>query len=456
MDEAKRNKADEFYTQLSDIEKELRHYKDFFKNKVVLCNCDDPFESNFFKYFASNFNYLRLKKLICTCYDGSPIVGEQLSLFDFIDESKIEEKKTAYKIEISEVDDFNGDGAIDIYDVEHLIKNKNNVLTKLKGNGDFRSEECIELLKQADVVVTNPPFSLFREYVSQLMKYNKKFLIIGNVNALSYHDIFPYIKNDELWLGESIHSGDREFRVPDSYPLNAAGSRIDENGKKYIRVKGVRWFTNLDNKNRHEFLTLYKKYSPEEYPKYENYDAINVDKTSDIPDDYYECIGVPITFLDKYNPEQFEIVRFRKGYDGKDLVYMRERESTAVLSHNYQTKKDRLTMLMVNEGYLVEELDYCNGKIGVPITFLDKYNPSQFEIDSLGIVGSIEFSSERKMEVLDKEGNPTGKFTMNAKGTLYRKWSEHLDKEKPAAFRDVDTGVLYQSIFARVIIKRRG
>ena len=193
-------------------------------------------------------------------------------------------------------------------------------------SGDFRSEESIELLKEADIVVTNPPFSLFREYVAQLMKYKKKFLIIGNVNALSYHDIFPYIQNDELWLGQSIHSGDREFRVPDSYPLKAAGCRVDENGKKYIRVKGVRWFTNLDNKNRHEFMTLYKKYTLEEYPKYENYDAINVDKTSEIPDDYYECIGVPITFLDKYNPEQFEIVRFRKGNDGKDLVYMRERE----------------------------------------------------------------------------------------------------------------------------------
>lgn len=326
MDEAKKNKADEFYTQLNDIELELKNYKDFFKGKVILCNCDDPFESNFFKYFAMNFNHLGLKKLICTCYDGSPIAGEQLSLFDLLDKDEIEEKKTAYKIEITEVTDLNNDGATDLYDVETLIKNKKNVLTKLKGNGDFRSEECLALLEQADIIVTNPPFSLFREFISALMKYEKKFLIIGNVNALSYHDIFPYIKEDKLWLGESIHSGDREFRVPDSYPLKASGYRVDEKGKKYIRVKGVRWFTNLDNKNRHEFMSFYKKYNPGEFPKYENYDAINVDKTADIPDDYYECVGVPITFLDKYNPEQFEIIRFRKGNDGKDLFYMRERE----------------------------------------------------------------------------------------------------------------------------------
>lgn len=191
----------------------------------------------------------------------------------------------------------------------------------LHGDGDFRSAECIELLKQADIVVTNPPFSLFREYVAQLIAYNKKFLIIGNQNAITYKEIFPLIKGNKLWLGCSIHSGDREFGVPDDYPLMAANSRIDENGKKYIRVKGVRWFTNLDYKERHEELILYKRYNPEEYPKYDNYDAINVDKTADIPCDYDGVMGVPITFLDKYNPEQFEIVEFRKGIDGKDLIY---------------------------------------------------------------------------------------------------------------------------------------
>lgn len=326
LQNAKDAKQDEFYTQLNDIELELKHYKDFFKGKIVLCNCDDPFESNFFKYFAMNFNYLQLKKLICTCYDGSSVVGEQLSIFDFIEEKDIKEKRTAYKIEITEVKDLNEDGATDLYDVESLIKNDKNILTKLKENGDFRSPECIELLKEADVVVTNPPFSLFREYVAKLVEYNKKFLIIGNQNAITYKEIFPLFQQNKLWLGVSIHSGDREFRIPNNYEVRSKSLRVDEKGNKYIRVVGVRWFTNIDNKDRHEKLTLYKKYNPDDYPKYENYDAINVNKTSDIPDDYYECIGVPITFLDKYNPDQFEIIRFRKGDDDKDLVYLRERE----------------------------------------------------------------------------------------------------------------------------------
>ena len=303
---ANKAKKDEFYTQLADIEKELRHYKNHFKDKIVFCNCDDPFESHFFKYFAMNFNFLGLKKLIATCYDGSPVAGDELPLFDSDNTSELQ--KTAHKIEIIEVTDENGDGAIDLADVELLIKNRKNTLTTLHGNGDFRSEECIELLKEADIVVTNPPFSLFREYVAQLVQYDKKFLIIGNVNSITYKEIFPLIKENRMWLGASIHSGDREFAVPDSYPLNAAGCRVDENGKKYIRVKGVRWFTNLDYPQRHEELALYKRYTPEEYPEYDNYDAINVDKTTDIPYDYDGVMGVPITFLDKYTPEQYEII----------------------------------------------------------------------------------------------------------------------------------------------------
>jgi hypothetical protein len=206
------------------------------------------------------------------------------------------------------VPDINKDGAISLEDVRQLLKHKANVSAPLKGNGDFRSEECIELLKQADIVCTNPPFSLFREYVQQLMKYKKKFLIIGNINAISYKEIFPFIRDNKMWLGASIHSGDREFRVPDDYPLNAAGYRIDKDGNKYIRVKGVRWFTNLDYEERHEVLVLYKRYTPKEYAKYDNYDAIEVSKTSDIPMDYDGAMGVPITFLDKYNQEQFEII----------------------------------------------------------------------------------------------------------------------------------------------------
>ena len=313
LSKANKNKNDEFYTSLTDIEKEIKYYKDYFKGKVVFCNCDDPFESNFFKYFAMNFNYLGLKKLICTCYADSPIAGEQLSFFDLNYEVKTKSSKNAYKIIITEVNDSNGDGAVDLADVEYLLKNKKNTLTTLKGDGDFRSDECISLLKQADIVVTNPPFSLFREYVEQLIRYNKKFLIIGNVNAITYKEFFPLLRNNQVWMGASIHSGDREFRVPNSYPLKASGCRIDEKGNKYIRVKGVRWFTNLDYKQRHEDLILYKHYTPEEYPKYDNYNAINVNKTADIPCDYDKYMGVPITFMDKYNPDQFSIICLAAG-----------------------------------------------------------------------------------------------------------------------------------------------
>jgi hypothetical protein len=319
LHKAKDAKKDEFYTQLSDIGQELRYYEGHFKDKVVYCNCDDPYESNFFKYFALKFNSLGLKKLIATCYIGSPIANTQLSLFD--DES--EENKTTrmpHKIEITETPDMNNDGAVDLTDVELLLASDRNHLTRLKGDGDFRSQECIELLKQADIVVTNPPFSLFREYIAQLIEYEKKFLIIGNVNAITYREIFKLIKDNKLWIGFSIRSGDREFGVPDDYPLNAAGCRTDENGKKFIRVKGVRWFTNLDYKERYENIILYKKYNPEEYPKYDNYDAINVNVTKDIPIDYDGVMGVPITFLDKLNPEQFEIIGITKSWDASCRV----------------------------------------------------------------------------------------------------------------------------------------
>lgn len=304
--QAKDAKKDEFYTQITDIEKELRNYKPYFRDKVVFCNCDDPYESNFFKYFALNFNQLGLRKLIATCYDGSPVSGNELPLI--FDATTNTPKKVAYKVEITEVTDANGDGAINLADIQYLMQNNKNVISILQGNGDFRSPECVELLKQADIVVTNPPFSLFREYVAQLLEYGKKFLIIGNVNAVTYKEFFPLIKENKVWMGESIHSGDREFRVPDTYPLQAAGCRIDEKGIKYIRVKGVRWFTNLDYPQRHEDLVLYKHYSPDEYPKYANHNAININITTDIPDDYDGVMGVPITFLDKYNPDQFEIL----------------------------------------------------------------------------------------------------------------------------------------------------
>ena len=304
------NKKDEFYTQLVDIELELKHYRKHFLGKTVFCNCDDPYESNFFKYFAMNFNFLGLKKLVATCYMGSPVVGEQfeqLSLFDILPSEENTPKRFPYKIEITEVIDINGDGAVDLTDVEYLLRNKNNVLTLLDGDGDFRSPECIEILKQADIVVTNPPFSLFREYIAQLVEYDKKFLVIGNQNAITYKEIFPLIKDNKLWLGVSMNGSNRYFQVPDDYPLTEKTGKIVD-GKKYAFVKSVVWFTNLETPKRREKIELYKKYTPEEYPKYDNYNAINIDKVSEIPEDYYGEMGVPVTFLHKYNPEQFEII----------------------------------------------------------------------------------------------------------------------------------------------------
>ena len=281
LTDAKKAKNDEFYTQIEDIEKELNNYKDFFKGKKVLCNCNDGkingAWSAFAQYFSMNFEHLGLKKLICTSFEMDGSHG---------------------KVAIYE-GDKNGNYIPDSDEWTTYV---------LEGNGDFRSAECVELLKQSDVVVSNPPFSLFRDFVTQLMEYNKKFLIIGNMNAITYKEIFPLIKDNKIWLGVSIKSGDRKFYVPDNYPLNASGCGIDENGKRFIRVKGVRWFTNIEDANCNKPLDLYKKYNPKDYPKYDNYDAINVNKTSDIPMDYDGVMGVPITFLDKYCPTQFEIV----------------------------------------------------------------------------------------------------------------------------------------------------
>ena len=274
LQKAKNDKKDEFYTQLKDIENELKYYEYYFKDKIVYCNCDNPEWSNFWKYFEMNFEYLGLKKVIATHY---------------------EKNQPTYKLELTK--NVNSEGVISIKSVK----------TPLMENGDFRSQECIEILKEADIVVTNPPFSLFRKYVAQLIEYNKKFIIIGNQNAITYRDIFPLIKNNKLWLGVSIN-GNTEFRIPDDYPLRASKFRVDDKGQKFISVKGVRWFTNLDHKKRNEELILYKTYTEEEYHKYDNYDAINVNKTKEIPVDYDGVMGVPITFLDKYNHEQFEII----------------------------------------------------------------------------------------------------------------------------------------------------
>lgn len=315
---AKTAKKDEFYTQLTDIEKEMRYYRKHFQDKTVLCNCDDPFESNFFKYFALNFNRLGLKKLIATCYYSSPIAGQQLQYgcdangqmtFYFEDKGAEENKsKRPYKAVVTQVYDKMDDGGVDMLDVAELFRTGENELVELEGDGDFRSLECLALLDESDIVVTNPPFSLFRDYVAVLMEHRKHFIIIGNMNAITYKEIFPLIKENKLWLGASIHSGDRKFYVPDDYPLNASGCGIDEDGRRYIRVKGVRWYTNLDLKQRHEETILVKRYSSELYPTYDNYEAIDVSKVSDIPCDYAGIMGVPITFMDKYNPDQFDII----------------------------------------------------------------------------------------------------------------------------------------------------
>jgi hypothetical protein len=275
------------------------------RGKTILCNCDDPFESNFFKYFALNFNALGLKKLIATSYKKSPIVGKQLSLLDI--EGLKPAGKEPYAVEITEVPDHKRRGATDITDVEYLLKKKANTARSLKGDdtydgGDFRSSECVELLKEADVIITNPPFSLFREYVAQLVEYDKKFLIIGNKNSITYKETFKLIKENRLWTGVRAFSGGMWF-VADY--IGKYEKIVD--GVKLINVPAI-WLTNIDNPKRHQEIPLYKKYTPDEYPAYDNYDAIEVGKVAEIPVDFDGVIGVPVTFLDRYNPEQFEIL----------------------------------------------------------------------------------------------------------------------------------------------------
>ncbi|MDT3296433.1 adenine-specific methyltransferase EcoRI family protein [Shewanella sp. SP2S2-6] len=297
LQNAKKSKSDEFYTQLCDIESELKHYKAHFKDKVVFCNCDDPKVSNFFKYFSNNFESLGIKKLITSCYQEQ--TGEL-----FKEETK-------------------GKGFF--YEYENTTEDKKEInsprVINFMGDGDFRSPESIELIKKADIVVTNPPFSLFREYVEQLVKYDKKFLIIGNVNAITYKEIFKLIKENKAWLGINLGRGVSGFIVPEHYELYGTEARIDESGNRVVSPNNCLWLTNLDTLKRHEDIQLKNKYygNEDQYSKYDNYDGINVNKTKDIPADYEGAMGVPITFLHKFNPEQFEIIKFRKGDDGKDL-----------------------------------------------------------------------------------------------------------------------------------------
>lgn len=306
LSSAKAAKQDEFYTQLTDIENELKHYRHHFAGKVVLCNCDDPFESNFFKYFALNFNTLHLKRLICTSYSGSPIVGGQLPLM-VMEGLKPYGKKEPYLVEINEVPDLNKDGAIDLLDVEHLLKHDANTSRPLKEGGDFRSPECVKILKGADIVVTNPPFSLFREFVALLVEHGKQFLIIGPKNAVTYKEVFKLIKENHLWLGTGFSNGNAFFKIPVENVRDFASGVYDEK-TGLVKFRNVGWFTNMDHSKRHEFIPLFKKYLPEVYPTYANFDGIEVSKVADIPCDYAGAMGVPITFLDRYNPDQFEIL----------------------------------------------------------------------------------------------------------------------------------------------------
>lgn len=300
---AKVDQNDEFYTQLTDIEKELRHYRKHFKGKTVLCNCDDPFESNFFKYFVLNFNRLGLKKLIATCYVTSPIVGQQLSLFDVVG-GEDEQRNKPYKAVVTKVYDTTGDGGVDMFDVAELFKAHENELVELEGDGDFRSEECLALLNEADIVVTNPPFSLFREYVAVLMEHEKYFIIIGNQNAVSYREIFPLLKDNRIWLGATAP---KEFIVPKAID-GRKNTYQREDGIIIAKFGNVCWFTNLDIKKRHEDMILVKRYDNDCYPTYSNYDAIEVSKVSDIPSDFAGLMGVPLSFFNTYNPDQFEII----------------------------------------------------------------------------------------------------------------------------------------------------
>lgn len=296
LQKAKKLKSDEFYTQLPDIESELQHYKVHFQDKVVFCNCDDPRVSNFFNYFFTNFKDIGLKKILTSCYreQVKNLFNEKSENGFFLECTAGEEEKD--KLILSDISYFNGDG-------------------------DFRSSESIELLKQSDIIVTNPPFSLFREYVDQLVKFDKKFLIIGNINAITYKEIFKLIQENKAWLGINLGRGVSGFIVPQHYELYGTEARIDSLGRRIVSPNNCLWLTNLDTFRRHVDIHLTKKYlgNESEYPKYDNYNGININKTKDIPLDYKGVMGVPITFLHKFNPDQFEIIKFRKGDDEKDL-----------------------------------------------------------------------------------------------------------------------------------------
>lgn len=326
LNRAAKAKFDEFYTRIEDIENECGNYKKFFRDKIILCNCDDPYESKFFQYFAMNFNVLGLKKLISSSYAGSLVVQSELNFEGTPNEIEdFDRTKDGLKAKMTEFKDWNGDGREDLEDVKYFLQHHNGAIKKLYGDkkfsaGDFRSPECIELLKQADIVVTNPPFSLFREYIQQLIDYDKKFLIIGSLNAVTYKEIFPLIMQNKIWLGYGFNGGNAYFSLPGNEGKNFAKGVYDTK-TNLVKFRNLHWFTNLDVKKRHENIRLMYSYekNPEKYPKYDNFDAIEVSKTLEIPKDYFGVMGVPISFLNEYNPEQFEIVGVAN--HGKDNEY---------------------------------------------------------------------------------------------------------------------------------------
>lgn len=333
---AKSAQNNEFYTRLEDIENELRHYKDHFADKTVFCNCDDPKSSNFWTYFSLNFDFFKLKRLIATHYA---------------------QENTSYMLDM-----YRDSGGV------------HTTISDLRGNGDFRSEECIELLKQSDIVVTNPPFSLFREYVAQLMEYGKKFVIIGNINAVTYKEFFPLIQQNIVWAGFSFNKT-MEFVMPEDYQLKNKGF-VDSEGKKHGFVPGIAWYTNLDIKKRHERLELYATYNPKDYPKYDNYDAINVDKVAEMPVDYCESWGVTNDIFNKLNHNEWELVRKQTLDDGVVLNFIIPAKDTyqrELLAKHERGYKEIIESSLTNA-------IYCSGYMGVPITFLDNYAPEQFNI----------------------------------------------------------------------------
>ena len=307
LHKAKAAKNDEFYTQFDDIAAELQYYWQHFEGKTVYCNCDDPYESNFCKYFILKFNSLKIKRLITTSYVKSAIQNKELSLYDYEPESE-KTTKSPHKIDITYVPDW----VKTLDDVKKFLEEEK-LVVKLNGSGDFASPECVELLKQSDIVCTNPPHSLFRKYIDLIVKHEKKFLVIGNLNAVKYKEIFPLIKNNKIWFGATCFTGGAAYFIADEnrfdpHQMSSKKNAYSKNGKFYWRVNGVRWYTNLDHKKRHERIDLVLSYDSKKYPKYDNYDAININKCSEIPFDYDGIMGVPISFMDKYNPSQFEII----------------------------------------------------------------------------------------------------------------------------------------------------